>query len=254
MRIHYLQHVAFEGPAFISQWCREKGHSLTGTQLYNHEAVPPLNQFDLLLIMGGPMNIYEEEKYPWLKYEKSFIKEAIQNHKAVLGICLGAQLITDVLGGKVTRNPQREIGWFEVDFNSEAKSFEVFEGFPERLTVFHWHGDTFSKLGEGAVSIASSEGCANQAFIYGDRVIGFQFHMECTEAGIVSLMEGCADEMSGGSYVQSKEQIYQRMGCVKADNLLMADFLERLGLLCSGKERAWKKSDISREFAAIKQK
>lgn len=236
MRIHYLQHVAFEGPAYISQWCREKGHSLTGTQLYNHEAVPPLNQVDLLLIMGGPMNIYEEEKYPWLKYEKRLIKEAIQKHKAVLGICLGAQLITEVLGGRVTRNREREIGWFDVDFSREAKSYKVFEGFPERLKVFHWHGDTFSKLGEGAVSIACSEGCSNQGFIYGDRVIGFQFHLECTESGIASLMEGCADEMTEGSYVQTKEQIYDSMDCVKADNHVMGAFLQQLELICSGKE------------------
>jgi GMP synthase-like glutamine amidotransferase len=110
MKIRYLQHVPFEGPANIGEWARKKGHILTGTHLYNNEVVPSMDQFDWLIIMGGPMNIYEEKKYPWLQSEKQFIKEAIEHRKVVLGICLGAQLITDVLGGKVTSNPEGEIG------------------------------------------------------------------------------------------------------------------------------------------------
>ncbi len=228
MRIHYLQHVSFEDPANIVGWAREKGHSLTGTHLYNYEAVPDISQFDWLIVMGGTMNIYEEKKYPWLKYEKQFIREAIDSRKVVLGICLGAQLIADVLGGKVTKNQEREIGWLPVTFNSEAFRSPLFESFPETCCVFQWHGDTFSTLGEGAACIASSEACKHQAFIYKERVIGFQFHMESTETSIFSLLNNCADELTGGDYVQTEKQIQSGMGLLKTANSLMDDFLNRL--------------------------
>jgi GMP synthase-like glutamine amidotransferase len=228
MRIHYLQHVPFEGPANIAQWVQKKGHHLTGTHLYNNETAPPMENFDLLVIMGGPMNIYEEELYPWLLYEKQFIKEAIDNHKSVLGICLGAQLITDVLGGRVTRNPEREIGWMPVDFNAEAYKFPLFKNFPKKTYVFQWHGDTFSTLGEKACCIASSEACTNQAFIYKERVIGLQFHLESTEASISSLISHCGYEMTGGDYVQNEKQIQSGMSHLKTANSLMDDLLDQL--------------------------
>jgi GMP synthase-like glutamine amidotransferase len=228
MRIHYLQHVPFEGPANIVDWARKKVHRLTGTHLYNYEAVPGMDQFDWLIIMGGPMNIYEEKKYPWLKYEKQFIKAAIDNRKVVLGICLGAQLITDVLEGKVTKNPEGEIGWLPVTFNAEALQSPLFKNFPETPHVFHWHNDTFSTLGADATCIASSEACSHQAFIYKERVIGFQFHMESTEDSILSLINHCAAEMTGGVYVQTEDQIRSGMGFLKTANSLMDDFLNQL--------------------------
>ncbi|HBF36965.1 MAG TPA: amidotransferase, partial [Firmicutes bacterium] len=132
MRIHYLQHVPFEDPANIGNWARQKGHRLTGTHLYNGEVFPTMDRFDCLIIMGGPMNIYEAEKYPWLQSEKQFIKEAIDHRKVVLGICLGAQLITDVLGGKVTKNPEGEIGWLPVSFHAAAFQSPLFKNFPEK--------------------------------------------------------------------------------------------------------------------------
>lgn len=228
MKIHYLQHVPFEDPATIVDWARKKGHSLTGTHLYNYEAVPAMNQFDWLIIMGGPMNIYEEAEHPWLKYEKQFIKEAIDNQKVVLGICLGAQLIADVLGGKVTKNPEGEIGWLPVTFNDKAFTSPLFQKFPETPCVFQWHNDTFSTLGEGTVCIASSEACPHQAFIYQERVIGFQFHLESSAASIGSLLHHCAAELTGGSYVQNEQQIQAGMHFLKAANALMEEFLNQL--------------------------
>ncbi len=236
MRIHYLQHVPFEGPASIVEWARQKGHRLTGTHLYNGEAVPATNQFDWLIIMGGPMNIYEEENYSWLKSEKQFIKAAIDSSKVVLGICLGAQLITDILGGKVTKNPEGEIGWLPVTFNAEAFQSPLFKDFPETPYVFQWHNDTFSTLGAGTTCIASSQACEHQAFIYKERVIGFQFHLESTEAGIFSLIDHCAAEMTGGVYMQTAEQIRSGMVFLKTANGLMNDFLDRLESYDLGRE------------------
>jgi GMP synthase-like glutamine amidotransferase len=236
MRIHYLQHVPFEGPANIVEWARKKGHRLTGTHLYNYETLPEPERFDWLIVMGGPMNIYDDVEYPWLRAEKRFIKEAIDAQKVVLGICLGAQLITDVLGGVVTRNPEREIGWLPVTFNSEARKSPLFQNFPSIVPVFQWHGDTFSTLGEGAVCIAASEACGHQAFVYREFVIGFQFHMESTEASIAALIAHCAAEMTAGAYVQSETEIRSRMDCLPTANALMDDLLERLEIYAGKRE------------------
>ncbi len=104
MRLHYIQHVPFEGPANIQIWAENQGWQISGTHLYRLEKLPSPDEVDWLVIMGGPMNIYEEKEYPWLASEKEFIGTAIENGKIVLGICLGAQLIAGVLGGRVVRN------------------------------------------------------------------------------------------------------------------------------------------------------
>lgn len=231
MRIHYLQHVPFEHPAYILDWAREKGHSLTGTHLYNYESVPEPAQFDWLIIMGGPMNIYEEKEYPWLAYEKRFIREAIEQGKAVVGICLGAQLIADVLGGKVTKNPEGEIGWLPVTLNETARQSPLFQSFPDTFTVFQWHNDTFSELGPETICVASSEACQNQAILYRERVVGFQFHLESTPASINALLTHCAGDIKDGRYMQSAQQIQDGMQQVAATNALMAEFLNQLELL-----------------------
>jgi GMP synthase-like glutamine amidotransferase len=228
MRIHYLQHVPFEDPANIVTWARRRGYSLTGTHLYNYEALPAMEEFDLLVIMGGPMNIYQEEEYPWLAAEKKFIKAAVAAGKAIIGICLGAQLIAAVLGGKVTKNPVGEIGWLPVNFNSQALALPLFAGFPAAVRVFQWHNDTFSTLGEGCVSLAGSEACGQQAFLYKDRVVGFQFHMEGNEASIRSLLGNCAGELTDGPYIQSAEQILSGLSGLPPINALMDGFLDRL--------------------------
>lgn len=228
MRIHYLQHVPFENPGNIIEWAHKKGYKLTGTHLYNYETVPAMDQFDWLIVMGGPMNIYEDEKYEWLKYEKEFIKEAIENNKIVIGICLGAQLITDVLGGKVTKNPENEIGFFPISFDSEVLKSTLFNGFPKDIHVFHWHGDTFSELGKGSISIASSEACKNQGFIYNERVIGFQFHMECRESNVLSLIKNCGDEITSGRYIRTESVIKSNLEYLKTTNVLMDSFLDNL--------------------------
>ena len=114
MRIHSLEHEPFEGLANIEVWAKSRGYSISRTLLFNNEELPDISDFDWLVIMGGSMNIYEEEKYPWLREEKDFIAEAIAAKKIVLGVCLGSQLAADVLGGRVSRNKYKEIGWFPV--------------------------------------------------------------------------------------------------------------------------------------------
>ncbi|MCX9083288.1 MAG: type 1 glutamine amidotransferase [Candidatus Methanoperedens sp.] len=228
MRLHSLQHEPFEGLGTIEEWAKNKGHSITTTQLFNNELLPDISDFDWLFIMGGSMNIYEEDKFPWLKEEKEYIKKAIAANKIILGICLGSQLIADVLGGNVSKNQFKEIGWFAISFTREARDSSIFGKLPDTITAFHWHGDTF-KIPQGAKRIAQSEGCANQAFEYG-RTIGLQFHLEYSKKSIDLMLQYCSDELVEGKYIQTPDEIISRMGNViemnKVLNLIL-DSMER---------------------------
>lgn len=203
MRIHSLEHAPFEGPGRIATWAQERGHTLARTALHDGEALPALDAFDLLVIMGGAMSIHEHRNHPWLPVEKRFLAEAIRARKPILGICLGAQLLADVLGGKVFQNPVKEIGWFPMRMLDRSAPFGAFPG---RLTVMHWHGDTFT-IPEGARHVAESDACANQAFVHGDRVVGLQFHIELEKVGIEDLASASLDEAGVAPFIQSREQL-----------------------------------------------
>lgn len=194
-----------EGLGKIASWISEREHTVSATHLYRGETLPDGESFDFLVIMGGPMNIYEYRNHPWLPGEKRFIRQAIDDGKYVLGVCLGAQLIADVLGAKVYQNAKMEIGWYPVRFNSAKKSVRAFENFPEELTVLHWHGDTFH-LPEGAVHLAGSDACRNQAFAYGQRVIGLQFHIEMDEPDVSAFLDDTLPEPVAGQ-IQSADEI-----------------------------------------------
>ncbi|NQU44057.1 type 1 glutamine amidotransferase, partial [bacterium] len=213
--------------AEIGAWARKRSHELTCTRLCAGEPPPPLAAFDLLLIMGGAMNIHEHEKHPWLVEEKALIRRAIDSNKALLGICLGAQLLADVLGGTVTRNLHKEIGWHPIRLAEEALDHPFLTGWPRELTVFHWHGDTFSPPPH-SVSIGSSAACANQGFIYDDRVVGLQFHLEYQTQSIEAMLENCKNELVPGPWIQSPEEI--RAGCARIPELhgLLYSMLEGL--------------------------
>ncbi len=228
MRLHYLQHVPFENPGSILVWAEENGHVITDTKFYNNEPLPKQEEFDWLVIMGGPMNIYEEDKYPWLVREKIFIKEAIASGKVILGLCLGGQLIADAIGGKVTKNPYKEIGWFPVRLSEVARRSPLFSFFPEQPVVFEWHGDTFSHLPEEAILIAENDACAHQAFWYKNRVFGFQYHLENTLPIIKGLTENCGEELIPDIYVQTEEELLSHREYIEQDNGWMNQFLTQL--------------------------
>ncbi len=228
MRLHYLQHVSSENAGSILAWAKRNGCIVTGTHFYNNENLPKQKDYDWLVVMGGPMNIYDENKYPWLAGEKSFIRGAIDSGKVIIGICLGGQLIADVIGGKVTENPHREIGWFPVRLSREARSSSLFSFFPQQPMVFEWHGDTFSNLPEDAVCIAKNDACSHQAFIYKRKVFGFQFHLEITMKIIKNLVNHCKEEMVPGAFVQTQAELLSKPEYIKQDNQWMNIFLTRL--------------------------
>jgi len=225
VRIHYLQHVPFEDAANIGGWALDRGHTVTRTRLYDDESLPSLDSFDWLVVMGGPMNIYEHDAYPWLVAEKKFMEKAIEQGKPVLGICLGAQLVADVLGGRVTRNRHKEIGWFPVSLTKEGEQAAVVEGFPDRFVAFHWHGDTFS-IPPGAQKLAGSEVCTNQAFQYADHVIGLQFHLDYSVESIEKMIRHCGDELLSSTYVQTAETIRKSYDRVAETSRLLYRFLD----------------------------
>ena len=231
VRIHYLQHVPFEDAANIGGWALDRGHTVTRTRLYDDESLPSLDSFDWLVVMGGPMNIYEHDAYPWLVAEKRFMEKAIEQGKPVLGICLGAQLAADVLGGRVKRNGHKEIGWFPVSLTEEGKQAKVVEGFPDSFFAFHWHGDTFSTP-PGAQKLAGSEASMNQAFQYADNVIGLQFHLDYSVESIEKMVRHCGDELLSGTSVQTAEAIRKSYDRVAETSRLLYRLLDNFhGLL-----------------------
>lgn len=203
MRIHVLQHVPFEGLGNIEPWLKERNARISYSRLHQCAELPELESFDLLIALGGPMSVNDEDELPWLVAEKRFIAQTIKRGIPVLGICLGAQLIASAHGARVHSATEKEIGWFPISAPAPAAGHF---SFPASVEVLHWHGETFD-LPEGAVRLASSAVCQNQAFQLGPRAIGLQFHMEMTRASVEAILEHCADELVDGRYVQSEESL-----------------------------------------------
>jgi len=227
VRIHVLQHVPFETPGIIQTWIRNKNHKLTTTKFFVDDSLPELSSFDWLIVMGGPMSSYDEEKYLWLKKEKEYIKAAIKNDKVVIGICLGAQLTANALGADVYPNKYKEIGWFPIRTGAQSSGHSLFSSLPKELNVFHWHGDTFDLPG-GATLLAESEACKNQLFIWNEKVFGIQFHLEITEELIKGLIENGKAELQENTYVQYEEEILGNAELIQKSNSLMESFLNKL--------------------------
>jgi GMP synthase-like glutamine amidotransferase len=226
MRAHYLQHVPFEGLGSIEGWLRNAGYDISATRLYQSEELPDIGDLDFIVVMGGPMSVNDTDEYPWLAAESAFVKQAIAAGIPTLGVCLGAQLIASSMGAKVYPNSEKEIGWYPVQgVTDEADA--VFN-FPKELEVFHWHGETFD-LPQGAVRLAQSTGCVNQAFQLGRHVIGLQFHLETTPDSARAIVENCRDELVTGAFVQSEIEILDtRQERYASINDLMGSILEYL--------------------------
>jgi len=205
LRVHVLQHAAFEGLGQIEPWLAQRGARVTATRLFEPAPhFPDVASLDFLIVLGGPMSVNDEAKLPWLAPEKRFIAEAVRGEKRVLGICLGAQLLANALAAPVQRNSHKEIGWFEV--RGERSPTGMVQ-LPEVATVFHWHGETFD-LPAGAVRLAESAGCKNQAFQLGPRVLALQFHLEMTPETVAGMVAHCGSELTErGLYIQSADEL-----------------------------------------------
>ncbi len=204
MHAHIFQHIPFEGPGNIELWLRENGYEISSTHFYRPFELPAPGKVDFLIIMGGPMSVNDENKFPWLIKEKQFIREFIGTGKPVLGICLGAQMIASALEAKVYPNKNKEIGWFPIT-GLKPPQISTFQ-FPISFTFLHWHGETFD-LPAGAFRIAGSDGCKNQAFQVGRNVIAIQFHPEATPKTVQDFVFHFRNELVPGKYIQSEDEI-----------------------------------------------
>jgi GMP synthase-like glutamine amidotransferase len=205
MRAHFFQHVPFETLGSIEPWLRSARAEVTCTKFFESPTLPNVEDIDLLVILGGPMSVNDETELSWLVAEKRFIRQAIEEDKAVVGICLGAQLIASAMGARVYPNEEKEIGWFPVSSVPTGGARRLF-AFPRQSLVFHWHGETFD-LPRGAVRLARSIACENQAFQLGRRVIGLQFHLETTPESARDIVANCRAELVPSRYVQSEAEI-----------------------------------------------
>ncbi len=205
MQIEVLQHVPFEGPGAISDWAAARGFPVRRCRLFTGEKPSEPSPQIFYVIMGGPMNIYEDAKYPWLAEERAFIRRAIAAGSRMIGVCLGAQLLADALGSRVYAGNEKEIGWFPVRFLKENAP-EFLSDAPDHTTVFHWHGDTFD-IPDRAQHLAQSDACTSQAFLYEKRILALQFHIESTPESVAALVENGADELIDAPCIQSAEEI-----------------------------------------------
>jgi GMP synthase (glutamine-hydrolysing) len=222
VRVHWLIHDPAERPGIMESWFKAQDFSISET-LLGRDLLPNPDSLDLLLVMGGPMGVYDEDRYPWLVDEKGFIRRVIDSGKGVLGICLGSQLIAAALDQRVYPHTRKEIGWFPVSATPEKKQAPLFDGLPDTLTVMHWHGDTFD-TGPGLVPVYSSQATPHQAFQYGSRVAALQFHPEMTERLVHEFCE--AFEVVPGPSVQTREEILAGQNHIDAGNRFLFALLE----------------------------
>lgn len=227
MNILAFQHVEFETVGMIADWAEARGHTLITCKLYAYDPLLPHDSFDMLVVMGGPMSVGDEAVYPWLLLEKTFIKEAMAAGKYVVGVCLGAQLIASVLGAKVYPNTVKEIGWFPVAIVDAALNEPILSGLNPAMTVFHWHGDTFD-MPDDATLLMSSRACRHQAFIYRDKVLALQFHLEMTQENIQSLIDNGRSELIPSSYIQTEQKIISSLSPIPACRRTLFSLLDQL--------------------------
>jgi GMP synthase-like glutamine amidotransferase len=181
MRLLLIQHDPLDGPGTLTDWAAAQGHTVAICLICQGESLPPIDSFDLLVSLGGPMGAYEEDKHPWLTTEKEYLRQAVAAGKKILGLCLGCQLLADALGGKAFRHTCKEFGWQPIELLEAGRDWFGEDGV---FYSFQWHGDTYS-LPPGADQLARNNAAEQQAFLMetpnGGRVLGLQFHLEWTE-------------------------------------------------------------------------
>lgn len=191
-----LQHHDIEKPGVFAEMMAERGLATQTVRPDLGQTLPPDTQaFAGVIAMGGPMGVYEEEKYPWLREEDRLLRAAISLDQPALGICLGSQLIAKAAGARVAPGPEKEIGWYPLTLSRDGQADQLFSGFPGTFEAFEWHGDIFD-LPNGAVNLASSARYPHQAFRVGRRVYGLLFHLEVTAPMVRTMADTFRDEVA----------------------------------------------------------
>lgn len=203
--VHCIQHSERVQPLEVAHWAARRDVELRVVRV-DREPLPDPSEADRLVVLGGEMNCDQVEAHPWLDVEREFLAGVLQRHHSrVVGICLGSQLLAEVLGGSVGRSPHREVGWHRLTLTPEARHDPVFAGLPGTYEAFEWHGDTWT-LPPGAQLLATGDGCRNQAFVWQQRVYGVQYHPEFTWSRTRELAATTTDDLTCGGHVQSPEE------------------------------------------------
>jgi len=220
----FIKHIDIEGPGTIADFLEDNKIAYTLVDLAHGDKLPETTKgFHAVVCLGGPMNVYEEEKSPFLRDENVFLKEIVRRDLPFLGICLGSQLIVKAIGGSVTKSPHKEIGFYKVSLDEEGLKDDLLRDFPEEINVFQWHGDTFH-IPEGGKRIATAELCENQALKYGRNIYGIQFHIEVTREMIAGWADAYNDELESlKGEVSGKQEMLEDYDRLQGEYLKQAE-------------------------------
>jgi GMP synthase-like glutamine amidotransferase len=223
MRILFLQHDPLDGPGAMIEWAEARGHTVATCLICEGAPLPPIESFDLLVSLGGPMGAYEEDLLPWLGIEKQYLRQTVAAGKKILGLCLGCQLLAEALGGKAFRHTCKEFGWQPIEPLPQGADWF---GTQKPFKAFQWHGDTYS-LPPEAVQIATNGACDQQAFVIGNQVLGLQFHLEWTEQMARDALADPGAAPPKSPFVQSPEEILSDPFLFESGKKLFSLILDR---------------------------
>lgn len=237
MRLLLLEHDPVEpSPSNVILWAGKTNHSVKVLEVFTGEPYPSPDEFEWLMVMGGSQHAWDEKANPWLRSEKEFLSKTLASGKIVLGICFGAQLLAEALGGRVFPNPCPEIGWRDVSLTPEGKESFLFQALPDPFLTFHWHSDHFT-LPPECRRLAFSDPTVNQAFILPGRpVVGIQFHPEYTRDMVSSYALRYGHEWVEGPYVAGKEKTLKQTERIRDTYWLMEALLDRMVRQFAGRQ------------------
>jgi len=235
MRVLVFQHVPVEHPGVFRDLWLEKGDQWLAVELDAGEAIPDFQDFDLLMVMGGPMDVWQEDIYPWLAPEKAAIRHWVKDlERPFVGVCLGHQLLAASIGGSVGPMTQPEIGFAEVELTGAGRQDPLFAGFTQRMETFQWHGSEVSKLPDGAEVLAANSACPIQALRWGRHAYGLQYHVEITVStvadwnGIPEYRAGLERTLGVGAALQLGEAVSRRLPFLQASTRRVNDNVAKI--------------------------